>query len=201
MFDGIIDINHNDDIDLGSLAAAGVVAVIHKATEGATFQDPLYASRRAQAAQLGLLWGAYHFGTAADVGEQVSNFLAVATPGASDLVVLDYELDAGDQMTQQQAEQFVAAIEAQLGYLPVLYGSNLLTPITSSSPLASCKLWIADYVAAAAPTLPPAFPSYVLWQYTDGTVPSPVTTAGVNVDRDRFNGTSSELKTAWPFRA
>ena len=78
MFDGIMDISHNNTIDLAAAKDAGIVAVIHKATEGATFQDPLYASRRAQAKQLGLLWGAYHFGTAADVSDQLQNFTQTA---------------------------------------------------------------------------------------------------------------------------
>src|SRR5688572_22361052 len=106
MFDGIMDINHNDDIDLPAAASAGIVAVIHKATEGATFQDPLYATRRTQATQLGLKWGAYHFGTAANVEQQLQNFVQIAQIQAGDLVALDYETNSGNQMTLDQAEQF-----------------------------------------------------------------------------------------------
>ena len=199
MFDGIMDINHNDAIDLSAAKAAGIVAVIHKATEGATFQDPLYASRRSEAQQLGLLWGAYHFGTAADVGQQYDNFIATAQPAAGDLIALDYELNDGNQMTQQQAEEFVTQFESQYGYFPLLYGSNLLTSLAQTSPLAKCALWIAEYTSAAQPTLPSVFSSYALWQYTDGTSPTPLQTAGVTVDRDRYDGTQAQLIAAWPF--
>ncbi len=200
MFDGVIDISHNNDIDLPAAKAAGIVAIIHKATEGATFQDPMYATRRAEARQLGLLWGAYHVGTAADVGQQLANFAQTAQPEAGDLVVLDYEVNSGNQMTRQQAEQFVTQFQQQYGYRPLLYGSSLLPAIPAASPLAACRLWIADYVTAAQPSLPAAFDAYVLWQFTDGTVPSPLETAGVAVDRDRFDGTQQELLALWPWR-
>ena len=201
MFDGIMDISHNNSIDLSAAQKAGIVAVIHKATEGATFQDPMYATRRAEATQLGLLWGAYHFGTAADVGQQIQNFTQTAQLVPGDVVVLDYEELAGDQMTQQQAEQFVTLFQQQFGYLPLLYGSDLLTPVSATSPLASCGLWIAEYSNVTQPALPPAFHSYVLWQFTDGTVPTPLQTAGCTVDRDRYNGTQVELTAAWPFHS
>jgi lysozyme len=199
MFDGIMDINHNDDIDLSAAKNAGIVAVIHKATEGATFQDPLYATRRAEAKQLGLLWGVYHFGTAADVGQQVQNFVQTAQPVAGDLVALDYEENSGDQMTLQQAEEFVTQLEAQFGYLPLIYGSDLLTAATPTSPLAACGLWIAAYENVAQPALPPSFSSYKLWQFTDGTSPTPLPTAASTVDRDRYDGTQEQLVAAWPF--
>ncbi|MFL6244397.1 MAG: glycoside hydrolase family 25 protein [Thermoanaerobaculia bacterium] len=202
MFDGIMDINHNDDIDLTAAANAGIVAVIHKATEGATFQDPLYATRRTQASQLGLRWGAYHFGTAADVTEQFQNFVQTAQLASGDLAALDYETNAGNQMSLEQAEQFVTMFQQQFGYLPLIYGSSLLTSAAQtnpSSPLGTCRLWIAEYSNVTQPTLPSLFSSYVLWQFTDGTVPTSLETAGVAVDRDRYNGTREELLAVWPF--
>ena len=201
MFDGIMDISHNNSIDLPAAQSAGIVAVIHKATEGATFQDPMYATRRAEASHLGLLRGAYHFGTAADVSEQLQNFSQTAQLQPGDVVVLDYEELSGDQMTQQQAEQFVTLFQQQFGYLPLLYGSSLLTSISATSPLAGCGLWIAEYASVSQPSLPPAFSSYDLWQFTDGTVPTPLQTAGSTVDRDRYNGTQAELVAAWPFHS
>jgi lysozyme len=199
MFDGIMDISHNNDIDLPAAQSAGIVAVIHKATEGATFQDPMYATRRTEASKLGLLWGAYHFGTAADVNQQLQNFTQTAQLQPGDVVVLDYEELSGDQMTQQQAEQFVTLFQQQFGYLPLLYGSSLLTSISATSPLAACGLWIAEYANVSQPSLPPAFNAYDLWQFTDGTVPTPLQTAGSTVDRDRYNGTQEGLVAAWPF--
>lgn len=198
MFDGIMDINHNNDIDLSAARNTGIVALIHKATEGATFQDPLYATRRAEAKQLGLLWGAYHFGTAADVSQQFQNFISTAQPAAGDLVALDYEENSGNQMTLQQAEQFITLFEKQYEYLPLIYGSTLLKSVPATSPLATCGLWIAEYESVTQPSLPPVFNSYKLWQFTDGTAPTPLQTAGTTVDRDRFDGTRAQLIAAWP---
>lgn len=198
-FDGIMDISHLNDIDLAAAKAAGIAAVIHKATEGATFQDPMYAARRTEAAQLGLLWGAYHFGTAAPVDQQISNFLATAQPAPNDVVVLDYEVLAGDQMTLAQAGEFVTMYRQSKGRDPLIYGSSLLFDAGKGSTLANCRLWIAQYAAESQPSLPAGFTTWTLWQFTDGTSPSPLQTAGVTVDRDRFNGTQAELMAAWPF--
>jgi lysozyme len=206
MFDGIIDLSHNNDADLSAIQEAGIVAIIHKATEGATYQDPMYASRRTQAGQLGLLWGAYHFGTAAPVDQQVANFVKTAQPGPNDLVALDYETNTGDpgnQMTLAQAEEFIETFYAQYGYRPLIYGSDLLTAASSQTPpssLGQSGLWIAAYTSAAQPSLPSLFSSYQLWQYTDGTSPVPCLTAGVACDRSRFNGTQAQLEAAWPMR-
>lgn len=71
------------------------------------------------------------------------------------------------------------------------------------SPLGGCGLWLAAYTSAPQPTLPSLFGSYTLWQFTNGTVPTPLDTAGVAVDRDRFAGNRvcrEELTACWPFR-
>src|SRR5579863_4160519 len=61
--DSILDLSGwNTVTDFGALAAAGVRAIIHKATEGIGFIDPFYHMRRTLAQATGLLWGAYHFG-------------------------------------------------------------------------------------------------------------------------------------------
>jgi lysozyme len=48
-FDGVLDVNHDNPVVLSDAQAAGITAVIHKATEGATWQDPLYERRRYEA--------------------------------------------------------------------------------------------------------------------------------------------------------
>ena len=46
----VVDLSHhNERVDFGKLKAAGIVGVIHKATQGLTFVDRGYALRRAQA--------------------------------------------------------------------------------------------------------------------------------------------------------
>lgn len=201
MFDGIIDLSHNNTISLRDARQNGIAAVIHKATQGITFTDPMYAPRRAQAQKLGLLWGAYHFGTSDNVPQQVTCFLDAAQLGPHDVAALDFETNpSGGSMTLAEAEMFVELFHAHTGSWPMIYGSALLPQITSGSPLVQCPLWIAQYTTEAQPSLPPAFSAYVLWQFTDGTHPSPSPTAGVAVDRDCYNGTLQQLQSAWPFR-
>lgn len=91
----VIDISHHQaDIDFVKLAASGVKAIIHKASEGESHQDSLYMEHRAAAKAAGLLWGAYHLGDNSDAGEQVKNFLAAALPEGDTLLALQW-LDMG----------------------------------------------------------------------------------------------------------
>ena len=63
----IVDLSHhNGDVEFPRAKAAGVVGVIHKATQGTKFVDPTYAKNRKAATDIGLLWGAYHFSTGGD---------------------------------------------------------------------------------------------------------------------------------------
>src|SRR5436305_9302917 len=106
----VVDLYHSDNVtSFADAAAAGCWGIIHKATTGGTGQDSMYAQRRPQALAAGLLWGAYHWGTAHEpVSDQVDNFLSVAQPDANTLVALDYEDDTeGNQMTLDQARQFL----------------------------------------------------------------------------------------------
>jgi lysozyme len=61
MINTIVDIFHQNSIDFDRVKAAGIVAIIHKATEGSRFKDSEYQNRRAHAKELGFLWGGYHF--------------------------------------------------------------------------------------------------------------------------------------------
>lgn len=52
----IVDISHhNGHPDFAQAAASGIVGVIHKATQGLTFQDSMYTTNRQKALDAGLL--------------------------------------------------------------------------------------------------------------------------------------------------
>jgi lysozyme len=206
-FNGVIDISHHQRaVDWDAVRAAGIVAVIHKATEGATFRDPAYAGRRAAARAAGLLWGSYHYAGTAPVEDQVTNYLPHAAPGDHDLVCLDYEAGLGGEVMQPAALlRFVELIHARLGRWPVLYGGRLLALAvaeTDGAILARCPLWLARY-GEAPPDVPPPWQRWTLWQYTDGIEgPEPREVPGIGrCDRNRFNGTREELLAAWPLAA
>ncbi|TDR46662.1 lysozyme [Tahibacter aquaticus] len=193
--------HHNATVDFSRLAAAGIAGVLHKASQGADYVDPLYAARRPLALQAGLRWGAYHFGDGSDATAQAAHFIAQAGAGSSDLLVLDVEQNpAGSSMSLAQAEQFVQYVQAQTGRWPGVYGSSYLRSLLGSSAtsvLGQCWLWAADY--AAQPTIAPLWPRWTLWQYTDGSLgPGPYSVAGVGrCDRDQYYGDLAGLKAWW----
>lgn len=225
-FDAVVDISHHAMVT--DFAAAryysNIRGVLHKATEGYDWVDPLYAARRQQAENAGLFWGAYHFGTHQYSGaDQATAFLAVAQPGPTTLLALDLELNErspANSMDLSQAEEFVAAIEAATGRLPLLYvhpawadgethkgtGRSLGAAIDPQSNLARCDLWLADY--RMEPELPRSWSSrgWRLWQYAGDYAgvgagpfgPLSLTVAGISAcDRNVFQGDEVTLGRYW----
>jgi len=212
----IIDISHHEDpIDFEKVERNGIIAIIAKATEGATWVDPAYVKFKRAAAKARLpstskllnsstfLWGSYHFGTGADATAQVEHYLATVRPVKNELVCLDFEENpGGTSMTLNQARNFVTRFEERTGRYPVLYGGGWLkTQLNGKKDkvLSRCPLWISQY--AAKPVLPPGWKNYVLWQYTDGeSGEEPHNVSGIGpCDRNQYNGTITQLRKAWPF--
>jgi GH25 family lysozyme M1 (1,4-beta-N-acetylmuramidase) len=202
----VVDISHGDGVT-SFLAArnSGVLGVIHKATTGATGKDDAYSTRRTQATAAGLLWGAYHWGTAAPVADQVTNFLGWATPDDNTLVALDYEATLGNQMTLDMARAFLQAISDQLHRKAVLYSGGLIKGElgqTKDDFLGGHRLWLAQY--GPAPVVQASWTTYWLWQYTDGeSGPNPKFVPGIpgdskgRVDCDYFAGSAQDLAAQW----
>lgn len=210
MCDAVIDISHYNSYDNGPssgppnwtrVRAAGILGVIHKATQGVTSVDPTFAAARTAVPAAGLLWGAYHFGTGEDGSAQAEFFLDTVKPDASTLCAIDFEPNpSGTQMSFEQLLAWIGVVQKATGRAPVVYGGESLlfgdvgTAVTSA--LSACPLWIAQYTSAASPSNIPAsvWNTWTLWQYTaSGNV------AGVtgDVDRSRFNGTPDELTRWW----
>lgn len=92
MINAVIDISHyQSQIDWPKLKASGVLAIIHKASEGSDHQDSLYDDHRVKAKAAGLMWGAYHMIDNSDVKEQVKNFLAAAKPDGDTLLAIQWQ--------------------------------------------------------------------------------------------------------------
>jgi lysozyme len=199
----VVDISHhNGNIDLTKAKAAGIVGVIHKATQGTSMVDNRYLSNREKAEAAGLLWGAYHFGTKDDGAAQADFFLSKANADNQTLLVLDFEPNGNSTMTLNQAKAFVSRINEVTGRFPGLYSGNLIKEQLGGKPadpvLSQCFLWIAQY--GPAPTkIPATWPTWTFWQYTDGNVgPQPHSVDGIgNCDRDQFNGSIENLQKLW----
>lgn len=202
MIDAVIDVSHFDGSpNWAKVRAAGILGVIHKATQGKSYVDPTFASARTAVPAAGLLWGAYHFGTGDESGkDQAQFFLDTVKPDAHTLCCIDFEPNpSGTQMTLDEMLDWIGVVENATGRAPVVYGgkSLLFGDIgTSQQPLlAKCPLWVAQYTTAASPSSIPSqvWPTWTLWQYTETGTVDGIT---VNVDRERFNGTADQL-TAW----
>src|SRR4051812_47014670 len=99
MINTIIDIYHGNTVDLKKVKDGGIIAIIHKATQGTNIRDSQYHVRRKAAKDLGFLWGAYHFSTGGSVSDQVENFLTYARPEDDELISLDWEPSPGPDMS------------------------------------------------------------------------------------------------------
>jgi lysozyme len=220
--DGVIDISHNVTVgDFGAVRSSGILAVFHKSSEGGDWIDPSYATRRRDAEQAGLLWGAYHFGTRQYSGaRQAETFLAAARPGPATVLALDYELNdykPANSMQLHQAEEFVQVVYRATGRLPMVYthanwanGERARrgikpVPVTGNSVLAQCDLWVAD--PREQPEVPFAWANrgWKLWQYVAdesadkaayGAAPRAI--PGItHCDRNLFAGDEQQLKQFW----
>lgn len=199
----VVDIFHGDTVEsFADLKGAGILGVIHKATQGLTDVDPAYASRRNEAVQAGLLWGAYHFLTKEDPSQQAAFFVRNAAPDASTLLACDHETRG---VSLADAIGFMKAVEAQVGRQCVLYSGFLLkeqidgASDDQASWLASRRSWLSEY--GSEPKCPSCWGTAPwLWQYTgDGIGPDPHTLAGLKgeIDINSFAGSADDLASQW----
>lgn len=198
----VIDLSvYNDVQSFTTLKAQGIYGIIHKASEGRTFRDRTYQTRRKAAADAGLLFGAYHFGNDSDVHAQVGNFLAAAEPDEDTLLALDYESNGNHTMGLEQCREFLSLVRDMTGRSPVLYSGNLIKEQLGTKidlGFTGYRLWLAQYGVRPVSQISWAQPW--LWQYTDGEHgPQPHIVSGIGgqVDCNSFNGTSDELKIQW----
>lgn len=195
----IIDINHQNGCDIPKLKAAGICAVIHKATEGTNFKDSLYHSRRDALRAAGILTGAYHFNGSQDPAAQARFFIDFAKPDDKELIAFDWE-QIPHNLTLAQAHVFVQTVFDLTGRYPMIYGSNVCREAVGDKPdalLARCKYWHVRYAPTPNGIPTQIWPTYDLWQFDDGThVPTP---GSDGADRNKFQGDEAALRAAWPF--
>jgi lysozyme len=193
-----IDISHWQGFpDFEEVRASGVLAMIHKATEGTGYADPNRARNCSNAIAAGISTATYHWlkpgGNAAD---QMKYYLDVVQPVAGERVVIDYEEDGC------QLDDLLDAVEALLdagGDLGVtVYSGHLLKEQISGERNAflaeNTDLWLAQYTSGT-PTWPSeTYPQWSLWQFSEtGNV---VGIDDAYVDLNRYNGSDAEL-IAW----
>jgi GH25 family lysozyme M1 (1,4-beta-N-acetylmuramidase) len=209
----VVDLFHEDgETSFAAAAQAGIVGIIHKASTGATGQDDGYAGRKPTALQAGLLWGAYHWGTAADVDDQISNFLGVINPSSGPisalngmLIALDFETTtlkdgSDDTMSLDQARDFITKLDAILHRRVVIYSGDLLKSTLGNvvDPFWSAhRLWLAEY-SDPPPTCQASWQTPWLWQFTgSGKCAGIQGDAKGHVDCNTYAGTMAQLRAEW----
>lgn len=170
-----VDISHHQSgkIDWNALKKAGVKWMYHKSTEGSTFKDQNYESRRKEAAKAGVPFGAYHFARpslpiSSDAIKEAQFFVSVANPKPGDLrPCLDIEtrekVSNGDMIAW--VDIFIDEVRKLTGVFPVIYTPYRLSPRAETSTL----FWVPRYNNS---NLPPAR-RWDIWQFSNGIYGNP----------------------------
>lgn len=192
----VIDLSHHNvvPVGFGDTMNSGIIGVIHKATEGVSYQDDKVDSREYLCREVGMLFGLYHFIRPGNITQQIDNFLEVYERyNRNDiLLALDYE-DAG--VSLDDCVNWLKGVESSSGKKPVIYSGHVLKDMLKGNQHPTLNegnypLWLAQYGDKA--TLPPGWSKYWLWQYTDkGTVP------GVTPPTDLNAGDASVVRAFW----
>jgi len=193
--------HHNGNVNFQKAKDSGILGVIQKATQGQSGVDPTYKTNRKKVTDAGLLFGAYHFATGSDGLKQAAHFLDVVGSFDQTLLVLDFEPNpTGPSMSLEEARAFVTHVKQVTGRFPGFYSGHFIKQLLGSNKdpiLSQCWFWLAQY--GPTPVVPPNWPTWTMWQYTDGAIgPQPHNVPGIGrCDRDKFNGTAQQLRDLW----
>lgn len=166
-------------IDWDKLHDAGVKWMYHKCTEGDSFKDEYYVSRRAEAKRNGMPFGAYHFARPGtnDAKREAHAFLEAATPTAGDLrPALDLETreNLSGEPLVRWADAFCEEVERLTGVTPVVY-----TPYILSQELEDRAIfWVPRYNPS---NLRPVR-DWDIFQFSNGVLGNPNQVAGYHWD-------------------
>jgi lysozyme len=186
-----IDVSHYQGrIDWRAVEAAGIGFAYMKATEGATFTDPMFRRNWAAAGETRIVRGAYHrFRAGRDGAAQANHFLAVVSLRDGHLPpVLDVESTDGvsDARLVRGVRAWLAEVERRTGKRPVVYTKPGFRRAHLGTALDDYPLWIAEY-GVDSPSVDP----WHFWQHSER---GRVAGIGRAVDLDRFNGSHAELR-------
>ena len=167
---------HQGDVDWEAVRRAGHDFAVVKATEGQDYRDPTFGRGRMNAMrEAGLVRGVYHYlrprrgRTGVVEANWAVEVAREAGWGGGDLrLVCDLEETAlGAAATLRYLGLFVARVEDLTGERPILYTYPAFWIQRLGDPRENfaCPLWIAHY-GVARPTVPRAWSSWTMWQYT-----------------------------------
>ena len=158
---------------------------IIKATEGATYVDPLYKTHLAHIQLYGKLYGFYHFARPDlnSAEEEASNFVEqVGKYAGYCIYALDWEEKALSYPITW-ALKWLDTVYALTGVRPLIYCPasycHKLRPIYN----ANYGLWVAQWNRTIKKPRTGVYPFHAIWQYTN-----------IPIDQDYFNGDVKQWK-------
>jgi lysozyme len=190
-----IDISHwQGSPDFGKVKAAGVIAMIHKATEGISYVDPNRSRNYVNATNAGISCCTYHWlSPGSDAKAQIAHYLATVDPVPGERMVIDYE-EAGCTLAGLK-EAVQALLDDPRELKVTIYSGHLLKQQLGSKLDAfladHTDLWLAQYTTGTPSWPSNTYPQWTLWQYSERGLVDGIT--GSAVDLDRFNGPDDAL--------
>jgi GH25 family lysozyme M1 (1,4-beta-N-acetylmuramidase) len=186
-----IDISHWQGFpDFDEVKAAGVLGMIHKATEGSSYKDPNRSENCSNAIKAGIAVSTYFWIKPGDGRAQAEFYLSVIDPVPGERVVIDYEEDGCSLATLHDAVQ--ALLDYGQDLKITVYSGHLLKEQLGNDCddflAANTDLWLAQYTDDEDNISWPdgTYPQWTLWQYSEtGVVP------GIDdcyVDFNNFSG-------------
>ena len=169
------DVSHwQSAVDWSDWAGRGYKFTYIKATEGATWVDPMYFTHKANAEGQGLIIGPYHYFRAAFDGIiQARNFNTYAGMGGKLPPAVDVErrnnLGFSQALFAQRLRDCLLKCEELFQRRPIIYTSKSMWEelVGNVSWAADYDLWVAHYsTASTAPLLPNGWTNWAVWQYT-----------------------------------
>ncbi|MFJ2948003.1 lysozyme [Streptomyces sp. NPDC087226] len=200
--EGVDVSSHQGNVAWTTLWNSGVRWAYAKATEGTYYTNPYHSQQYGGSYDVGMIRGAYHFGTpdTASGSAQADYFVARGGAWSADGRTLPGVLDIewnpyGDACYGKSQSAMVSWIRDFLDRYRERTGRSAVI-YTATSWWKQCTgdyagfasttpLWIARY-ASTAGELPAGWSTYTMWQYT-----STGPTVG---DHDRFNGTVDRVR-------
>ena len=156
--------------------------VIMKATEGRTYNDPMFAEYLIHCEHTGKPYGVYHFARpeSNDSISEAKHFIdVVRNDGDKAILVLDWEAKA-TKCDIQWAVDWLKYVENAYGKKPLIYCSSWYTKKLKPVYENGNGLWVAHYTKAKKPTVY-TYPFYAMWQYSSDPY-----------DKNIFNGNLSQ---------
>lgn len=188
-----IDVSHDQgDINWTQVVNSGVQFVYHKATDGITWQDPMFDKNIQQLSDLKVDIGPYHFFEAEDdPHKQAQNLLATIQGKPLTLApMVDVEITQNQTsgQIQQRLKAWLEIVQQATGCTPIIYSYKDFWQENIGPEFNDYPFWLADY--SEEMDAPQGIENLILWQFSEtGQIP------GItgNVDRDRLLSGKSEM--------